>query len=58
MESHFPRADNRDRTCTPKNQILNLARLPVPPYPHMLCNLNKRSRKRKASGVQMLNIRS
>ena len=29
-------ADNRNRTCTPKDQILSLARLPVPPHPHIL----------------------
>lgn len=29
-------ADDRSRTCTPKNQILSLARLPIPPRPlHM-----------------------
>lgn len=26
---------NRNRTCTVAHQILNLARLPVPPYPHI-----------------------
>ena len=26
-------ADNRTRTCTVAHQILNLARLPIPPYP-------------------------
>ena len=29
-----PGAGNRGRTCTPKYQILSLARLPIPPYPH------------------------
>ena len=29
-------AGNRGRTCTNEHKILNLARLPIPPYPHIL----------------------
>ena len=29
-------ADNRNRTCTVSHWNLNPARLPVPPYPHMI----------------------
>ncbi len=29
-------ADNRNRTCTVSHQNLNLARLPIPPYPQDL----------------------
>jgi hypothetical protein len=28
-------ADNRNRTCTVSHQNLNLARLPIPPYPRI-----------------------
>ena len=31
----FVGAGNRGRTCTNKHKILNLARLPIPPYPPM-----------------------
>ena len=33
-------ADNRDRTCMVAHRILNPARLPIPPYPHMCRPLN------------------
>ena len=31
----FVGAGNRGRTCTNEHKILNLARLPIPPYPHI-----------------------
>ena len=35
-------ADNRTWTCTLSLQILNLACLPIPPYPHVLKNYNRK----------------
>ena len=35
MPKHPFGAGNRGRTCTNEHKILNLARLPIPPYPRM-----------------------
>ena len=32
----FTTAGDRNRTCTVSHQNLNLARLPVPPHPHLV----------------------
>lgn len=36
-------AGDRNRTCTPGNQILSLARLPVPPHPHVHISLRNKN---------------